>query len=363
MADIKERIKQASSRNTSLLDTLSRTDYAGPALEQQRQFLGELKAELQRSNAKLKTLNNKRIVEQSEHKRYRDSHVKRFMYRATGQSAKFTEKASKEEREYYEVLQDIQEETAINGNLEIQIADAEKALRTLEADADTHNKAQQDLDSLYTSIFSGPTPQFPGEDEKEHRASSAVQQYNDTRQKSEAENYAIGLLYEASKHLERARGQVEAALSYSRMDMFGGGAAADIAERDAVSQAEYSVHQAQMAVVRASRSSPYVKELPSINFAKGSIISDVVFDNIFTDYEFHQKLKASAEELLRVVNALNSQINETRQRVDSLARELQQRETELRESRFDLQKFRENAFAQVAGGDEGAFGGAYRGYK
>ncbi|KEY63972.1 hypothetical protein S7711_08697 [Stachybotrys chartarum IBT 7711] len=350
MTDIADKIREASATNKQLLGTLASTDHAAPALEQQRSFLAELKAEHANSTKKLKKLNQSRLKELGEHERYRDSHVKRFMFKATGQGEKYAEKAAKEEREYFEVLHQIQEETSLNNGLEGQIHEAEKVLKGLEQEFAVHQDAQQKLDNLYLSIFSGPTPQFPGEDEKEQRANTALQEYHDTRMKCEAEAYAINLLQSAFALLKQSRDHMEEALMHSRRDMFGGGAMTDMMERNAVSQAERCVKEAQMAVLRASHSTPHVKELPQITFAQGSMFGDVMFDNIFSDFDFHQKLKVSLEDLLKLVQGLNGQLVSAQERQQILGLELQHREQELQTSRSELQKFRERAFEQVASG-------------
>jgi len=82
--------------------------------------------------------------------------------------------------------------------------------------------------------------------------------------------------------------------------MFGGGAMTDMMERNVLSSAEGYASQAQILVQQAMMASPQVQPIGEISIAHGSIMSDVIFDNIFTDMAFHDKIKASARNVQAV---------------------------------------------------------------
>jgi hypothetical protein len=142
---------------------------------------------------------------------------------------------------------------------------------------------------------------------------------------------------------------MEEALSCSRMDMFGGGSLTDMMERNALSQAEVLVAQCQTDIAQAQRMSPAVQPLPPVNIAKGSLMSDVFFDNIFTDMAFHDKIKASMAELQVAAGMLTAQYDDARQRYKGMEQELKVVAKALEDSRVALQKAREFAFEQVVG--------------
>lgn len=78
MSGIQDQIRDASARNSELLATLSRTDYAIPTLKQQNAQIRELEAEERRNNDRLKKLSNSREKELKDHKKYNESVMKRF---------------------------------------------------------------------------------------------------------------------------------------------------------------------------------------------------------------------------------------------------------------------------------------------
>ena len=78
MSAIEDQIRDASNRNSQLLATLARTDYASPSLRQQIATIGELEAEERRNNDKIKKLTLSREKEAKDHHKYSDSVMKRF---------------------------------------------------------------------------------------------------------------------------------------------------------------------------------------------------------------------------------------------------------------------------------------------
>lgn len=99
-----------------------------------------------------------------------------------------------------------------------------------------------------------------------------------------------------------------------------------------------------MLVDQASRTSPEVHPLPSVNIAQGSLMSDVLFDNIFTDMQFHEKIKQSQSELERAERDLQAQRSNAEQRYSSLNGQLLQQAQGLESARVALQRVREDAF-------------------
>lgn len=355
MADVQAQIQQAAAKNTELLRALAETDYAAPALQEQNRFLQDLRSQLRLSDDKLKKLDKRRESELKDHEKYRDSHMRRFMYKATGKKEKFDEKAEKEEREYFEVLQEQHQEKQINDNLKQQVDEAVKVQQQFEAAARHHDALQRELDELYHAIFAGPTPQFPEEDIKEQESNRALQAYHNTRTKAEGETKAVQLLAQAMHLMNGAIRSMDSALGHSRMDMFGGGAMSDMMERNALSQAERMVQEARLMHTNAGHASPgHVADLPRVNINHGHLFSDVFFDNIFTDMAFHDEIKRGRADVVRCAAALDRQGQRAKERLQGLQQKLVQQEANLETARKALQTAREQAFERVAQGQTGA---------
>ena len=190
---------------------------------------------------------------------------------------------------------------------------------------------------------------MPHEDQAEFKASDALHAYRTTRQQWETEEQALKTLHLAEGSARQAWQAMQSALSYSRWDMFGGGAMADIAERNELSRAQSHCTTIYMLVDQAQRLSPAIKPMPQVAIEQGHILSDVVFDNIFTDMAMHDRIKASEASLDRGVSHLLSEIASCQFRVHSLRQTLTDQERNLLNARRELQMIRQRAFEEVAG--------------
>ncbi|KAH7161047.1 hypothetical protein EDB81DRAFT_783758 [Dactylonectria macrodidyma] len=343
MSDIKQQIQQASARNAELLLVLAQTDHAAPALQEQLRFIKDLEAQLATTNKQLNTLEAKRVSELADHVKYRDSHVRRFMFKATGRKEKFEARAAKEEEEYYDVLQQQHETTTVNNNLKFQLEEAQNT-RTELQEADTlHSNTQRELDNLYNAIFAGATPHFPEEDELEKQSDSALQRYHDTRVRHEEEKNVVSLILKAVERVKYASIQMEEARSASRMDLFGGGLLADAMERSALSKADIAIREARTLTSRA-----HFDDLPRVGINQGHIMRDVFFDNIVTDMQFHEEIKRGQAEVATFARALQDRLAASKDRLNAVEGELKEREQSLEEARRLLQAERQKVFERVS---------------
>lgn len=99
---LEAKIKEASTRNASLLRTLRETHSALADLAEQNRYVDDLERQAADFNEQLKQLGDKRMRELKEHKSYRDSVVRRLAYKAARKKDKFEAKAAKEAQEYFE---------------------------------------------------------------------------------------------------------------------------------------------------------------------------------------------------------------------------------------------------------------------
>ncbi|KAH6839490.1 hypothetical protein B0I37DRAFT_394035 [Chaetomium sp. MPI-CAGE-AT-0009] len=319
MSSLETTIQQAAAKNTELLRVLSETDHAPPALEQQKRLIADLESVAAESDRRLVHMEAKRKKEFGDHETYRDSVLRRFAFKATGQRAKFEARAQKEETEYFQALQAEQSQQQINRNLKEQVAAARQVATELEAQVAQRDSAQQELDRLYESIFGGPTPSLPDEDESEQRAGAALRAYQDARGRAEAEQMAVRLLADAQRGMQGATKAMEQARSASRHDMWSGGSLADVMERNALQRAESAMLAARMQVVQAQR-----------------------------DMAFHEEIKAAAARVQQAALRLDAIAAEAGVRAQDLDAELKRKEKDLRDARVALQKIRESAFESLS---------------
>ncbi|CAH0046514.1 unnamed protein product [Clonostachys solani] len=343
MSSIEEQIQEASARNAELLRTLAETDYAQPSLKEQIVLINDLQKQIEKNDKNLAFYDTQRKVELKDHEKYRDSHFRRFIYKATGNKDKFAEKASKEEKEYYDVLQKQHETTVLNNGLKEQHDEAKRVRGELETAVELHNHSQLELDSLYNSIFAGETSRFPEEDALERESDNSLQRYHDLRTKLEEEMRVIKLVNQAQGKVKTALQHMGDARSASRMDMFGFDGIADAMERSALTKADIAYRDARSFAERAN-----FDDLPAVNINHGHIMRDIVFDNIFTDMQFHEEIKRAQNEMGKFSNFINQKLVMSQDRKKDVEVELKQAEKDLEAARTNLQAERMKLFEQVA---------------
>ncbi|TLD24737.1 hypothetical protein PspLS_05375 [Pyricularia sp. CBS 133598] len=351
MTSIESKIQAAAAENDTLLQTLRETDHAAPDLDNQNKFIADLDRQILESSRVISELDRKRNKELKDHEKYRDSVMRRFAYKATGKREKFTQRADKEEKEYFEVLQQCHREAESRKGLEQMLRDAHDVKAELEEASRRHRQAQLDLDGLYSSIFEGPTPAFPEEDRIEEVAREARDNYHQARVRCEGEQRALQLLEQAWKSMSLSVRMMQEAVSASHWDMFGGGSMADAMERSALHKADIAVRDARMLAMQAQKQSPSVNldSIPNVQMAQGSIMSDVFFDNIFTDMAFHEKIRQSQQQVHRCLDAHTKLVKESKERYDQLKGELKEREVMLSSARSALQEARAEVFRRIGG--------------
>jgi hypothetical protein len=173
-----QKIRYSAEQNARLLTTLSETDYAISAHQQSTTYVNTLKRQIVGEELKLRDLSKVVASEYADHKKYRDSHMRRFAYKISGKKEQFHETATKEEREWLDAVQ--HELTAKKGleQLKLNLVEAQRHNSELFDVLSVRNATQAELDRLYNSIFGGPSPDIPGEDEKEKAVRQAENNFN-----------------------------------------------------------------------------------------------------------------------------------------------------------------------------------------
>ena len=237
----------AASENNALLKTLQETDYATAAIQQNQQYIQTLTKQIQESEVKLKKLDLQRQKEQKDHEKYRESTMKRLAFKLSGKAEKFEERQKKEEREYFEAVQAHFEETKCLDSLKSAIREAQETQKELEGAELRHKSAQEALDRLYNSLFQGPTPGFPEEDQAEATLQQPRMDFQNAQQMLSNEQQVLQILGRALQALTNAAQEMARAESASQKDIMGwGGSFADMAERSALANAQQWVAEVRM---------------------------------------------------------------------------------------------------------------------
>ncbi|KAM5344987.1 hypothetical protein ACJ41O_010849 [Fusarium nematophilum] len=338
MSSITTAIRDASPKHTELLRLLAQADQARSDLSQQQRAVAELESRLARCEKKLEDLDRKRLVGLGKHKNYRDSHFRKFLLKASGKGDWFSDMASKEESDYVDILQQAQQQQQHTSTTRAQLAEAQYTMKGLEATVQGRLALQRQLDELHDEIFSGPTPEFPEEDEREMESNDTLAAYFTEKTNLEAHAKAVELLEQASQstvsaiqHMDAARAAKRATGPDSTISV--------ILERRSLNQAAEFIRQTQRSVSQLMRLGPDVAVL-SISTDRGYVHPGVVLDDIM-------RRPDGKEELARCATAFGDGLGQTRIRKAQVEEALRRREMEMEEARLRLQKVREGIFERV----------------
>lgn len=245
MSQINEQLTQAANKNRELLTVLSRTDYAPPALKQNTAYISDLESQISTTDKELKRFHDTTEQERKDHVAYRDSVMRRFGHKLGGHKGeeKFKSKQEKEEGEFLEAWQREREAQERREALGKALEQAKNQQRNLEADKGRHDQAQEELDKMYNAIFTGPTPDVPGEDDKEQGVYQARDGFNQCQTQLGNDKHAMEALQRANQSLTAAFRDMDEARDSSNMDRFGGGALFDMMERDSLSKGQVKLSE------------------------------------------------------------------------------------------------------------------------
>ena len=118
-----------------------------------------------------------------------------------------------EEQEYFTVLASKSRAEERRNVLQKNLDEAIKAQARLEKAAKEHEQAHAKIDMLYERLFAGPTPGFPGEDDRETKFYTARSRNDEVKVGITKARRAIRLINTATKNVERTRRFVQQARS------------------------------------------------------------------------------------------------------------------------------------------------------
>lgn len=343
-----EDIVQNADYHSRLLRTLSDLDYTPTALRQHAEYIKDLEAQLAASDKKVAELAKVTKKERKEHERLRDSATRRLAAKLSGKKEKYEAEQEKEEKEYIEALHTEMAERDNNAMLKQLLTEARATYEDLQSKGAKKEEVEKELHSLYNRVFEGPSESFPEEDKLEYEVHEAHKKHEQAQAAVNVESRAAELLSRATLAMERCLDSMKEALSYSRYDMWGGGGMADMMERNALTNATAQAAQAESFAEQARRVNPAVQPVGRVQIAQGSLMSDVFFDNIFTDMAFHDKIKRSAAQVLLSLNRLKQERDAAMRRADAAGRNLAQAHQRLEDKRKELFFLRKALFESVA---------------
>ncbi|KAF5329452.1 hypothetical protein D9619_009108 [Psilocybe cf. subviscida] len=343
-----EAIVSNANYHTRLLQTISDLEYVPSARKQQTTYVGDLRGELAKKKALVEELVKTTAKERKDHQTLRDSTSRRFAHKIMGKREKYEAKESKEEREYVEALEREMTEKDNQRAIEGLLQEAEQVLADLTRKQELYESAQAELNALYNRIFDGPSEGFPEDDRLEYALMEATKVHDNIQQQLNAESRATELLSRAVQQMEMCQKNMNVALSYSQYDMWGGGTMADMMERNALRDAQVNASQVETLVDQAMHASRAVQPVGRVDIARGSIMSDVFFDNIFTDMAFHTRIKQSAAQVLLATNRLRQERDAAGSRANQAGQILNAAGDKLDRCRRELYNFRRATFESYA---------------
>nr|OQO28484.1 hypothetical protein B0A51_03296 [Rachicladosporium sp. CCFEE 5018] len=340
------RLQSAAARNKELLSIIAQNDHAPSSLPQNAAYIADLDAQLKKTNVELKKLHAITEDERKDHVEYRDSTFKRYAHKIGGKKGqeKFTSKQEKEEREFLEAWQKEREAIARREEIARALDVAQVDKQTLGQAALQHKTAQTELDQMYAQLFNGPTPEVPGEDQMEQTLQHLILYLDQCQLQFNTEKSAGEALRRAESRIAAANENMQEALSMSRMDMMGGGTFIDMMERDALSRAAVAISEAIIHMNAARQLQPAIQPLDNVNIDMGHAMSDMFFDNIFTDMAQHERIQGSAMQLQRADDQLKEQIRLQLGRAGGVRDQLVQAKQDTENAREELQRIRAETF-------------------
>ncbi|KAK6439741.1 hypothetical protein LTR95_004043 [Oleoguttula sp. CCFEE 5521] len=340
------RLQSAAARNKELLSIIAQTDHAPSALSQNTVYIIDLDAQLNKTDVELKKLHAITEDERKDHVEYRDSTFKRYAHKMGGRKGqeKFTSKQEKEEREFLEAWQKEREAIARREEIARALSIAQTDKKALEQAATQHKAAQTELDQMYAQLFNGPNPEVPGEDQMEQTVQHLTQYLEQCQQRFNTEKSAGEALRRVENRIAAANKNMQEALSMSRLDLMGGGTFVDMMERDALSRAAVALSEAIVHMNAARNLQPAIQPLDDVNIDMGHAMSDIFFDNVFTDMAQHERIQGSATQLQRAAEQLKEQIQLQLGRAGGVRDHLAQAKQDTENAREELQRIRAETF-------------------
>jgi hypothetical protein len=342
-------IAHVKDRHAQILTELSTLEDAPDALRSHEAFLADLQEHLANADSSLAEIHARTRVGRERHEKYRDSTMRRLMYRATGKREQFEEKADDEMRSYYSALEQENKLRAQRDMLEAQRSEALAEKQSLEEGCVRRVKLRAELDAMYERLFSGPTAEFPEEDAQEETVRSAKSRHHSLNKELNNHRKALQCLARAQVTTKEALLFVFEARKACERDMLGfGGTLADFRRANSLSNAQQKVSQTQMLVNQARGLDPDVPQLPTMDIVQIDMISGILCDNYIFNMNYLNMIYHSFDQVKVAEEFLASVFRAAKRREQHLKNEVEDTAGDLENAQRKLHRVREEAFMNAA---------------
>jgi len=344
-----ETILHAGPQYLALQNTLSETSWAVVALPDVHRRLQEARAAAHQTQETIRSFDEKSKYQLSRFNNLKHNTVKKAWYRTQG---KLEEKLKQEEIQWLKRYEEVQAAKARGQEQDAKVEELAGFHNSCKKVNTLHATAKRKLDGLLETLFSGPTPSFPTEDELEQNLALARQRLHEMKDIAKKQVRIVDELQAAEKCLIASIGQLQVALDMNTYDMFTHGAYADWATHSSLAQARDFSAKAQYYVAEVRRLDPSVPHLGDMRIEQDNFVFNLVFDNIFTELRVREIIQESFLKIDRAKRILEGVVLPE---VTSKCRLLQAQETSQRTEVARLEKAHWNEririMTEIVGGD------------
>ena len=144
------------------------------------------------------------------------------------------------------------------------------------------NQLKAQLDALLERVFSGPTPEFPDEDQLESDVARCLGYLNDATRDFPMYQNILGLLSQAESEAQQAVNALSQAGNMNTVDMFSDSRGVDLMKQSMIQRGREHGDRCNMVLNQCRQVMPGLPGLANINLSGTDLFLDVIFDNIFT---------------------------------------------------------------------------------
>lgn len=330
----------SASQITALLEDVEKYAHAKSDLVSERQRVIELESALFEARRKLSELDQQRSRDLRDHVKSRDSFLRRIAHQASGRRRSFADKAARKEQTQFDQFRAVNEQKEEKDRLDGELDNARRRERRLERLAKKHTTVQIELDTLYDTIFSGPTPQYPEEDPLEIQAEEALREYDSFRLAQEKEEQALDLLQQTSARIRKALAHLECAGGCVEPDMLGGGSTVLQMMNGAQTAAAQKEWQAGVVLhAQARAASGSVGQMPHAHVNAQALATQLAYNGGVKNmnvWRTEQEIKRAAAELKGQVEPAQERVDRGKKTMEEVAGQLDRARTALQEVRTDI---------------------------
>ena len=266
--------------------------------------------------------------------------------------AKFDAKATKEEKEYFDLLNQHSKAETRRLKLQHDYDEAVEVQEPLEREAKEHAETHAKVDELYEKLFAGPTPGFPREDERENGFYAA-------RGKNEAIKETVRAARRARRVLDVSKGHVKKAMVSLRN--------ADQKAVDSIfflDESIVSLRRGNALITYAINSTSRIEEdlvPPFVDIVAVKVDADAYLkasktdvDSGLTREKILTAVASALENLSKADDALEKLAGLMKSREEQALQDIKGTARQVEDSRQELEQFRKSIFEKVAGFGEAA---------